>query len=322
MHAQTAVHADELVVVSSIEELLRHVGVGAERGLDLAVRDVVGRIGLIAGRRIERGQLVQELLNLGLNALAVTHADIIRSREIEAGDGAVTLRADIGHGNLGHHAAVRHVVAHLEGVATRLGKRRVRAGNHLHVTGGTGVGDHVGVRSAGNLLAIGDGVDAFEHVALRTVMRAKGGTTCPVPLAQRIFRHHVGHGTVAAVMAFHAETTAAGIRHCGAIGERHIVAHAQLVRIGIIVRVMAGLAVDRIIGRVRRITFDGVGRSSGGIGHDVGGRGIRPDDVVRILVLERHATGRGPTRETGRGVAADALRTAGAGRRPGGSRME
>jgi len=83
-------------------------------------------------------------------------------------------------------------------------------------------------------------------------MWSKGDAASPVGLIQWIFRQHVGDGTVAVVMAFHAEATGAGVRYHGAIGERNIIAHAQLVWIG---SVRAGCGrpgqCDRLVGCVR-----------------------------------------------------------------------
>jgi len=105
----------------------------------------------------------------------------------------VTRSTDVGDGNLD---TVRIDVAHLEGVAAGQGECRIgighavdnNSGRHrLHVAAGASIGYHLGVRCAGYVLAVGDGIHAFEHVTLRAVMRSKGDTARPIGLIQGIF---------------------------------------------------------------------------------------------------------------------------------------
>ena len=121
---------------------------------------------------------------------------IIGHREIEVGNGAMALGANIGHRDL-YPQAVR--ITHFEGMAAGQGESRIGIGHtvdndsgchRLHMAAGTGVGYHIGVRRAGNHFAVGLGVHAFEHVALRAVMRAESYAAGPVGLIQRIFRQH------------------------------------------------------------------------------------------------------------------------------------
>ena len=74
-------------------------------------------------------------------------------------------------------------------------------GHGLHVATDADIGDRVAVRAAGNDLAVGDAVDALDHVARRAVMHAEADSARPSRLAQLVFRDVVGRRTVAAVMA-------------------------------------------------------------------------------------------------------------------------
>ena len=58
-------------------------------------------------------------------------------------------------------------------------------------------------------------------------------------------------------MAFHAETAAASICDHGAIGERDFMPKTQLVRVRRIMRVMASLAGDRLVGGAGNIAQSG-----------------------------------------------------------------
>ena len=111
----------------------------------------------------------------------------------------------------GHHLNIRPAAvdaAHLKGVAARYEKPGTAIGVRgvlLHVARDTEICDGCAMSGTGNRLAVGDGVDAQNHIALRTIMRTKAGSA-PISGQPKLIVYNVGdRRTVAAVMTLQAQ---------------------------------------------------------------------------------------------------------------------
>ena len=96
----------------------------------------------------------------------------------------------------------------------------------------------------------------LDHVALRSVVRAKAGASSPGGFAQRILDHVVGRRAIARMVALQAQLRLSRVGDDRAVPERHRRQHSDQVRIvgrdGFAVRLVAGLAADRRVGGVGR----------------------------------------------------------------------
>ena len=125
MDAFAAIHSDKLPVVSSLQELRGPVGLERDAGLHKAVRHIVVAIRLVGRVRQHRGELVEQVLDFGLDAFDDAVAVVIRHWYVKVIYFAMALGTDLGKRNLCDHAAVGDIVAHLEGVAARLEEGRI-----------------------------------------------------------------------------------------------------------------------------------------------------------------------------------------------------
>src|SRR5262245_780477 len=98
----------------------------------------------------------------------------------------MTLETSIGLVHFGGTAMGGDRITHLECRAAGFEERRVTHVYSLHMAANTKVLHRIPVGRARNGFAIGDLVDAFNHIALRSIVRAEAGTAIPGFLAERI----------------------------------------------------------------------------------------------------------------------------------------
>ncbi len=111
---------------------------------------------------------------------------------------------------------------------------------------------------AGNRLAVGEGVNAFDQVTLRTIVHTHAGATEPGVVPNWVIRELGGSRAIADMMAFQAQRALASVRDHGAVWHRHRGQQPDLMRVvgggGQAVRLMAGLAADRGVHSVCRVS--------------------------------------------------------------------
>src|SRR5258708_1855799 len=99
----------------------------------------------------------------------------------------MALGTGIGLGDLVGDTVGDDIVTHSEGMAASLEESRITQIDGLHVTADAKIAYCMPVGRAGNRLSVSDGVNAFNHVALRPIVRAKAGAPIPGGLTERIF---------------------------------------------------------------------------------------------------------------------------------------